>query len=139
MFRIRKRVYPSKDPEEVRNYSPRDSLVTLAKEMKEFGLLEEMKNFDPIAEALAGNYKGQKEKEFNLTKGIEWPFEKGEIPENCAEIALIFRLNENVPELPEEFFQGIKEQGYNNLGKYIKISGCLEYVPLEVFASLIRK
>ncbi len=139
MAKIRKRVYLPRDSEKEEKYSPRDSLVKLAKDMNEFGLLNDIKRIRPIADSLIINYKKQNEKAFYLAKVNGWPFKEGEIPENCAEIALIFRMNESVPELPEEFFEGLKEQGYNDLGKYIKISGCLEYVPFDVFATLIKK
>ena len=140
MARIRKRVYPARDFEiEEEKYSSKDALVKLANDMNKFNLLNDIKNVRLIANSLVENYKKQNEKAFYLIKGIKWPFEKGEIPENCAEIALIFRMNETVPDLPEEFFEGLYQQGYKNLADYIKISGCLAFVPFDVFATLIKK
>ena len=138
MSTIRKRVYLPGDENisEIR-YNPKEELIKLAQDMKNFQLIRKIKRLNPMAEILVKNYKKQKSKSFYLVRGIDWPFDEGEIPENCVEIAMVFRMNNSVPNLPEEFFEGLRIQGHEVLEKYLKKWDTLELISFEDFAMLV--
>jgi len=117
----------------------RNKLIYLARDMRDEQLVRRIFTFKVISEWICEEYLLQNKDLFDEVKSIEWPFKKGEVPENCTEMALIFCMNKSAPELPKEFFVGLEKEESKKLSKFISEGNNLEDMKIEDFAKLVLR